>query len=102
MYVTEIARRIDTAARLLSAVGRAADTTPGAGIHCLVAADHLRVAGADATRGAGAATPGTAEQTIRVALAELAGLPPEVFARDDVLDAADAARTALARAEDGE
>ena len=102
MYAAEITRRIDTAAYLLGAVGRAADTTPGAGVHCLLAADHLRVTGADATRVAGAATSGTAEQSIRAALAELAALPPEVFAQDDVLDAADAARIALARAEDGE
>jgi hypothetical protein len=60
------------------------------------------VAGADTTRVASVATSNTAEQTIRAALAQLAALPPEVFARDDVLDAADAARTALARAEDGE
>lgn len=101
MYAAEITRSFDTAAALLSAAGRAADTTPAAGIHCLLAADHLRVAGADATRSVWAAKSGTAEQTIRAALAQLATLPPEVFARDDVLDAADAARTALARAEDG-
>lgn len=95
---TPDARRIDTAAALLTSVGRA-DTDPGTGLHCLLAAEHLRVAGADPSRWA-SITADTVEQVIRAALGQLALLPPDVFATDNILAAAEAAQTALERAED--
>ena len=99
MPATDVARRINTAAALLTAAGRA-DIDPGASLHCLLAAEHLRVAGADPSRWAAIAAD-TVDQTIRTALAHLATLPPEVFATDDILAAAAAARTALVRADHG-
>jgi hypothetical protein len=98
MLASDIARTIDTAAALLSAVGRA-DTNAGASLHCLLAAEHLRVAGADPS-GCADIAPDTAEHVIRAALAQLAALPPDTFAGPDILAAASAARTALARAQD--
>jgi hypothetical protein len=98
MPTPDSARRINAAAALLSSVGRA-DTDPGAGLYCLLAAEHLRVAGAEPSRWA-AITAGAVEQVIRAALAQLALLPPDVFATDSIVAAAEAAQTALERAED--
>src|SRR4051812_12405252 len=98
MHMIDIARKIDAAAELLNAAGRA-DTAPGTRVHSLLAAEHLRVAGADTTRST-AIVDNNVQRLIRVALTTLAALPPEVFARADILAAASAARTALARAEE--
>jgi hypothetical protein len=98
MLAVDIARTIDIAAGLLNAVGRA-DTSAGVSLHCLLAVEHLRVAGEDPSSSAGIAGD-TVEDVIRTALRHLATLPLDVFARTDILTAASAARTALARAED--
>jgi hypothetical protein len=95
---TDNARRIDAAAALLNAAGRA-DTNPGTRIHCLLAAEHLRGAGADPSRWTDIGVDAV-EHVIRTALMHLAALPPDVFARTEILDAASAARTALTRTEE--
>jgi hypothetical protein len=63
-------------------------------IKCLASAEHLRVAGAE-IRPVTLPGPLDVETVIRGALAELAGLPAEVFALDHILDASFAARAAV-------
>lgn len=98
MNASQISQTLDSAAGLLTAVSRA-DTDPGTRVHCLLALDHLHLAGArDTDRPDITGTPHP--QVIRAALRQLAALPFDVFSQPEILDAAAAARLALARAED--
>ena len=98
MLPDEVGRRIDTAAALLTAAGHA-DSDPAESLHCLLAVDHLLVAGADPT-GWAAMNADAVQPAIREALAHLGALPREAFARPHIVAAAAAAQTALERAED--
>lgn len=96
MTAVSTAQALNTAAQLLAAAGRA-DTHPGARVHALLAAEHLRIAGADPPPTSPVDT--SAEQLIRAALTHLTALPGHTLTDADVLAASSAARTALARAE---
>jgi hypothetical protein len=95
---TNFADDLNAAASLLQSV---ADTDPdrcgpGIRLHCLAAADHLRAAGARPEH----IDPHIIEVAIRSAMAHLGRLPRALFATDQVVAGADAAQTALERAQE--
>lgn len=94
---TLVAETLDCAAAQLLEVGWADPfaTSPGVRLHCLWAVELLRTAGANPPRPPVGLTAREARPRIRLALATLAALPPDVAAQASVLDAAAAARAAL-------
>lgn len=90
---------LDSAAARLYSLGRQSggDLPSSTRLNCLTAASYL------ADTGAALITVPVRHcaQTLADVLAELAALPPHVFADEGVLEAAAAARTAMARLEDG-
>jgi hypothetical protein len=91
--VTQILTRA-TAALLTVVDADPRHVEPCVVIECLAAAEHLRAAGADVPT-SGRIEPDDNEVSVRGALQLLATLPADIFALDDVLAAAVAARTAL-------
>jgi hypothetical protein len=89
---------VDQAAGLLAAIGRLTDapTDHTVLLRCLLAADGLRAAGAIPTDVAPLAAPDAIAGAIHTALGLLAELPADVFATEQVADAAADARSALA------
>lgn len=86
---------LDSAASRLYSMGRHhADELPASTrLNCLAAAGYLAAGGARVV----AAPVTDFAGTLRAVLDDLADLPPHIFAEAEILDAARAARTALAR-----